>query len=283
MLSVFEFTDYRAFLNAYYQERKRANGGFSYQCLARQAGLGNKGYLHNVLSGQRTLSRTAAEKLARVVAPSSAESAYFEILVAFNHARTQRERERLLGQMNGIRSNRSDVRRIRELRRDQHDFYAQWYHTVVWSLLGMYRFRDDYRWLAAKVRPAIGVRQARQSVALLERLGLVSRTAAGYCRTTDTLVKPSAEVSRVALHQLHLANAELGKRAIDDFAPATRDVTALTLGVSEKGYARIREEVSALRARLLAIVAEDKGSTDVYQCNFQVFPVSDTKRKGKLI
>ena len=61
------------------------------------------------------------------------------------------------------------------LRQDQYEFISKWYHVVVRSLVDMYQFKNDYKWLAKMVNPPITVNQAKQSISLLERLGLIAK------------------------------------------------------------------------------------------------------------
>ena len=135
MPNVFEYADYRAYLNDYYAEQKAANGSCSYQALAQRAGLKNRGFLHSVMKGTKNLSAESAARLARVVTESQQAAEYFELLVAFARARGQREKERLFAQLNSVKSGKTGASRVRELRQDQFEFYATWYHAAVRAII----------------------------------------------------------------------------------------------------------------------------------------------------
>ncbi len=65
--NVFEFTDYREFIRAYYQMQKANNPHFSFQVFCMNAGFTNKGFVHNVMHGVKNLSRVSAMKFSRSI------------------------------------------------------------------------------------------------------------------------------------------------------------------------------------------------------------------------
>jgi uncharacterized protein (TIGR02147 family) len=231
---VFEYTDYRSYLSDYYKAHKGTSDVFSYQYLAHKAGFRNKGFVYNVISGTKNLSLSSAARLASVVTSTQREADYFVALVAFNQARSPREREVQFRRLSEVQCDRGNGARIREVRRDQYEFYAEWYHTAIWSLIGEYQFKGDFAWLAAKLHPRISVRQARRSVELLQRLGLVRATDDGSYETVDPLLRPDPKIASVAVHALHCATADLAREAIDELPVNERDITGRTFGSIEE-------------------------------------------------
>jgi uncharacterized protein (TIGR02147 family) len=62
--------------------------------------------------------------------------------------------------------------------------------------------------------------------------------------------------------------------AIERFGPADRDITSVTLGVSEETRNAIIERLAELRRELLELAEQDSSTEQVVQVNFQVFPLS---------
>ncbi len=167
------------------------------------------------------------------------------------------------------------------LRSDQYEFYSNWYHAAVRSIIGMYGFSDDYRWLAKIINPHITVTQAKRSVQLLERLGLIRRNEAGDCLIVDKSLTTGKDVMNVAFLNFHLACNDLAKRAFTAFPPHQRDMTGLTLGISEKTYERIREEIEAFQRKIMDLADNDEGADRVYQFDFNLFPMSNNDLQRK--
>ena len=89
-VDVFRYRDHREFLAVFYAQGKAA--GLSYRGFARAAGLGAPNYLKLVIEGKRNLSADMAERFARACRLNDEATEYFKLLVAFNHALDDGER-----------------------------------------------------------------------------------------------------------------------------------------------------------------------------------------------
>jgi uncharacterized protein (TIGR02147 family) len=171
MPNIAEYTDYRRFLKDYYDEAKHANPGFSYQVFSERAGIKSKGYLHNVIRGERTLDTAAVLGLARAMKLSKRETEYFENLVGMHNARTLAERNHFFERLSSIRIRGDSAWEPQLVRHDQYELYARLHYSVVRSLIDLLPVTDDYARLARNVRPSITPSQAKKAVELLLRLG----------------------------------------------------------------------------------------------------------------
>jgi uncharacterized protein (TIGR02147 family) len=59
-----------------------------------------------------------------------------------------------------------------------------------------------------------------------------------------------------------------------------RTFSCLTLGISEKGYKEIRQELRDFRSRVMKIATEDTADR-IYQFGFQLFPLSHRYNHGE--
>ncbi|MBN1128389.1 MAG: DUF4423 domain-containing protein, partial [Chitinispirillaceae bacterium] len=61
-----------------------------------------------------------------------------------------------------------------------------------------------------------------------------------------------------------------------------RNFSSVTLGLSPDGYRKMCDEIVASRFRQLEIAENDKDPGEVYQLNYQLFPVSRvTVKRGR--
>jgi uncharacterized protein (TIGR02147 family) len=69
----------------------------------------------------------------------------------------------------------------------------------------------------------------------------------------------------------------LGKaeQALDALPKEKRDISAVTVSLSEEAAAMVRWELKDLRRRILEMAKGDERPDQVYQCNLQFFPVSE--------
>jgi uncharacterized protein (TIGR02147 family) len=276
MPDISQYTDYRKFLSDYYAEAKQRSPSFSYQVLAARAGIKSKGFLHNVIAGKRPLDRAGMLGLAQALKLDPAQTEYFENLLALAHARTHRERNHYYEKLLSIRASGTRAWAPQQVRRDQYEYYTKLHHSVVRSLIDLHGLRGDYAGLAKRVWPRITESQARKSVALLARLGLVRKGAGGAWQVTSKSIATAPEVADVNVLNFHQQSGEVALRALSEFPRNRRNFTATTLGISAATYERMCEEIQTLRTRLMRLAEEDRAADRVYQINFQFFPVSNT-------
>jgi uncharacterized protein (TIGR02147 family) len=277
MVNVFEFTDYREYLKACFEERKLTDTRFSHRWLARRLDLSTSNFILLVMQGKRNLSSALSIRLSEVLGHSAKEAEYFENLVGFCQARSAREKERYFGRMSALRK-KAKVGRVEE---SQYEYYSKWYCCVVRSLIDMCDFRGDYAWLARTVRPAITVREARQAVRLLEKLGMVKRKPNGAYALTEKNITTGKEITGLAVANFHVRTAELAARAVRELPREERNVTGLTLGISRATYDRICERIGELQEEIIETASADDKADRVYQLNFQIFPMSSRNGKAR--
>jgi uncharacterized protein (TIGR02147 family) len=271
---IFTFTDYRKFLASYYEEKKTGTPSFSYHNFALKAGFTSKSAVLNVIRGRKNLSKASGLQLAEAMGLDKREAAYFEALVSFNQARNFKERAFSFERLNAVRPQSAEASSAKRLRQDQFEFYAKWYHVVIRSLIDAAPFKGDYRRLASLVYPAITPRQARDSVELLQRLGLAEKADDGSFRVTDNVLTTGPDVTSLAVQRFHLETMELAAQALQRLAAEERNISGLTLGISKEAYGRILDVIRECQQKIMDIAEKDRKADGVYQLNFHFFPVS---------
>lgn len=272
MPNIFGYLNYRDFLRDYYREEKARSPVFSFQYFANKAGFKSKSFLKLVIDGRKNLTGDSLAKMAKAMRLGPKAFSYFEDLVAFNQAESHKLRNLFFEKLMAYNS-RSPGRLIH---RNQYEFYSKWYHNTIRELVTWEDFRGDYEALAKRVKPPLSVRQVRQSVALLQKLGLIEKAGDGF-RQADSVITTGDEVASLAVQNFHLQNLFLAGESLDTVAPPDRDISCLVAGLSEKGFRLYKGEIQALRKRLLKIAKEDKGPVKVYHASFQLFPTSQEK------
>jgi len=271
-LSVFSSTDYRQYVRDRFMALKRGEERLSYKDICPQIGIKSTGHLTLILQGRANISVPLALRIAKYLGLNKRESEFFQYLVLFNQAKTHADKRDYFEKIMSFKESA-----VRLVHADQYEYYDQWYHAVVRALLSVYKVKDDFETLAKAVTPAISVDEARKSIELLVRLGLVNRDDSGYFRQTEAVVDTGATAGSVPLTNYALGLLDLGKGAFDRFDKEERLFSWVTLGVSKTGYGRMVEEMRAFRRKMYEIAAADGASERVYQVNIQAFPVSTEK------
>jgi uncharacterized protein (TIGR02147 family) len=275
MKSIFEYTNYRTYLKDLYKEKKRSQK-LTYRKFAELAGMNSSSWLLLLIKGQKNLTPDSAIRISRALGHSNAETEYFENLVSFNQAKTVESRNyhylRLRQVKKGLQAKgKLDIRFIAE---DQYEYYNKWYHPVVRSLVSKIPFKDNYGLLAKQLVPAISAGQAKQSVALLTRLGLIRKKPSGKWEQCDAVISTGDEVDSLNVINYHKQTLKKAEAVFDHCTKEQRDISGLTIGIGEKDFQRIKKKVQAFRKEIMKIAQASKAADRVYQLNTQLFPMA---------
>jgi uncharacterized protein (TIGR02147 family) len=265
---VFDYLDYRDFLRARYQSRKRENPAFSYRYIASRIGL-DSGTITRILKGERNLDPEMAGVLAKVFHLNDFEKEYFQALVLFCQAKNPMEKNLFLEKVLRLRGSK-----VKTLEERQYEFYRKWYLPALRELLNFFPYDGNPQKLARALRPSITPQEAREAVKLLQDLGLVEPDGKGGLRLTEKLITSGDAIRAVFIHNLQVSMAELGARALFDAGPHERDFSGLTLSLSPKGFQDIKDMIKVFRRDVLERARRDADVERVYQVNFQFFPLS---------
>jgi uncharacterized protein (TIGR02147 family) len=272
-----EYTDYRIYLKDCFTARKSSGLPTSNRWFAQKMNVNSSSWLTSILQGQKNLSSESANKISLILKHTSFESRFFEALVLFNQARTLDKRNQYYQEIVSLK--RSYY--VKKIEPDQYDFYSNWYHSVIRSYIGMHGFDGDYNMLASMISPPLSAAQAKKSVELLLRLGLISVDENQLYTLTDRSISTGSEVRSLAISNFHMETMRLAQESIDRYKQPERNIATMTLGISEKSYEQIQSLLAETRKKIAEIANNDDDADRVYQINFQTFPLSRKKKSPK--
>jgi uncharacterized protein (TIGR02147 family) len=269
LVNIFAYFDYRQYLHDAYAERRKENPNFSYRYIASKVGFSSPGFFANVLKGKKDISLKLALKFAELFKLGRKEKEYFEALILFNKATGASEKKDYLDRLLALRGSH-----VKKVEAHQYEYFEKWYYTAVREALALKPFRGDFRSLAGMINPTITVQEAKKSVELLERLGLIRKGADGSYERTDAVISAGDEISKVLINAYQYQAMDLAKHALDNLPSGTRNFSTLTLSISGSTYSAMIEELRSFRRRLLEMAQKSENVDRVYQMNFHVFPLT---------
>jgi uncharacterized protein (TIGR02147 family) len=272
-VSIYDFTDYRQFLQSYYQQQKACNPAFSYRYFAQKAGFNSSGLYKDIVDGRTGITRGLILKFALAMKLSSRQQEYFEMLVYFNEARTADEKTLYFERMMKFRNSKAF-----KVEKDQYDYYSKWYYIAVRELFSIGNFGDDYAAIARSLNPAIRKEEAEKAaVEVLKKLELIHKDNDGCYRVVDKILTSGSEVKSLTIANFQKAMMDIAKEAIDRHPTRHRDISTITFSVSKKTYEDIKAELIACRKRILSMVERSENEDRVGQLNMQLFPLTQIK------
>lgn len=272
---LFEYDNYRKFLQDYFEAKKRENHRFSQRQFCAKCGFSAHNYVTFVMQKKRNLSLVSIQKVIKGLGLSHKESLFFENLVLLNQAKTVEEKERYFDKLKQT----GRTSKFYRLNRQQFFFYEKWYYPVVRELMALCDWKHDPAILAKKVRPTISVQEAREATTLLIQTGMVIKKEDTYVLAHDFVT--SEHVPTYIKKKSRRDVLMKGVETIDSIAPEEKYVSYATLPMSKKVYDDVREKLDEVRQLILSSVEADQEPDEVYKVVLQMFPVSQIQKGGK--
>ena len=274
-VDIFTYTDYRTFLKDYYTFRKGQNHHFSYRSFGQKTGVASS-VLKDIITGRRNLTLSIMHRYASYMKLTNRETRYFETLVRFANSKNNTEKNEAFIDMVRMRGKSG----IKFLGIEHYEFFSKWYHSAIRELVTMPDFREDPEWIAKKLKPHITAAQVKKSLELLLSTGILTRDKRGNLIQKDAVISSEYEMASVALRNFQSQMIKLAGDAVESVPREEREISSLTLGVSERFYQRLKERIRIFKEEILNMIIEDKSDSEtVYQVNFQLFPLVSPKNE----
>jgi len=268
MVELFAYTDYRKYLRDFIDAGKENNAFQSLRYSARKMGV-DPGNLVKILNNERHLSPKAIEQTIAFFKFSEREGEYFRTLVAFAKAKKQSEIKRHFERL-------ASMKRVEpfEITSGFAEFYRTWYHAAITGLLSFFDFSGDYDALAKMILPSITPKQARDSIALLKKLGIIAANPSGLLKPVHDLMTTGDKWHASAIHEYQRETIRLAELALDELPRGIRDVSTVSFAVNEDDFKEVCSLAKEFRSSVLRIARESEKADRLYQINIQIFPMT---------
>ncbi|NLE01423.1 MAG: TIGR02147 family protein, partial [Fibrobacter sp.] len=182
--TIFDYLDYREFLNDYIEEKKKTVASYSIRALASKIQC-EPGFFNRIIRGERNLMAAHVVELGKVLKFSKKEQHYFELLVSYNDAKKQIERDHYFEQMQQFKK-----MNVKQVNVDQYQLYSHWYFLVIRELLNIVSCQKDSdnacRRIAKLLNPSVSVSDVREAIDVLAKLGVIRESEDKTLVLTDT-------------------------------------------------------------------------------------------------
>lgn len=267
--NIYPYTDYRNLLKDYYFFQKKEIRSFSYRYFAVKSGV-SASLFKDIIEGRRRLSLEVMHKYSAAMNLTPKEIDYFSAIVQFINSKTTEDKNFYFTEMLRLRGSSA----VKMIDKGQYEFFRSWYHSALREMVSLPDFVEDYELIAKRCIPKITAAQAKKSIEIMLHLGILLRDEKGALKPSDTVISSEYELKSLILRNFHSEMIGLAKEALDRFEPSEREISSLTLGVSQKCYDRIKERIRTFKQELLNMVIDDTTSSEIVcQCNFQLFPL----------
>lgn len=267
MPDIFAYLDYRDFLKDAYEKRRKLQPFFSYRFIGNKVGM-DSSYLTRLFQKKLHIGDDLVERMASVFELSGDSLEYFLNLVAFNKTRSEAQARVFHEQLLRLRG--VDYRVVRE---DEQEYFSNWIHVALRSLLDGHPFDGDYEALGAELFPPISGEEAKRAVFLLERLGMARRTDYGY-EILDVHLHSGDQWTSEAIKAFQKSTMELASRSLDAVPASQRDISTMTMNIDASALKELQGMIRKFQEDIAKLVESTPHSDRVYHLNIQLFPLS---------
>lgn len=267
---IFDYIDYREFLRDIFAQKKSECAFYSYRLFSQKAGFKSPNFLKLVIDGERNLTKESIFKTCKAFSLNKKESDYFENLVFLNQSKTLEEKNSYLAKIVKYRS-RSNAKLMEA---PELDYYSTWYNPVIRELVTAVNFHGDYKKLASCVIPPIRALDAERSVELLVRLNFIELKSDGTYKQNALSLTTGPQVRSLAVANYHKEMMRLAAESIERIPREMRDISSVTINLSDENYKVAIEKIQAMRKEILELAESENDNGTIAQFNLQIFPVS---------
>lgn len=270
MKTLYEYIDYRKFLDAYYLDKKKNTKYFSYRYFSQAAGIKSPSFLKQVIDGERNLTNSTIEKFSNALKFTNKEALYFRHLVLFNQATVNRQKQEHYVILRSMSINVKEA----VLNAAQYSLFDKWYTTVIRELVCFYDFNDDYEQIGKQLIPKIPGSAVKRTIKLLLELELIKKDKSEHYYQVEKAIVANEEITSMAVINFTKKMLEHAQSALENLNRFERNISGLTIGITPQNYDIISSEIEAFKDRIKRIVADDIDSSQVFQLNIALFPMS---------
>ena len=274
MKEIIEYTDYRKYIQDYYDERKRCSA-FTWRDFARAAGFSSAVYLKYVCEGKKNLSLGAAGSVANAMGLAGFENTYFVLMVSYAHAKGDAAKRAAFEERCAL----AHAHRVRVLGNEEFDYFKSWKNPVLREMAPHMPGAKPLE-MAHACKQKISATEVSETLDFLVKANLLRKDKNGnYHQTEKSVSMGPVDAVPVAARDMQRQMGEFAIKSLN-LPLSERDMSGITMGLTQRAYDRIRKEIADFRRRVIAIASEDEDTEQVYRMNIQLFPMSE-KLKGK--
>lgn len=266
-IDIYKFTHFRKYLDEYQAARSKVEPSFSRTEICNLLGLPKtRSYFADVLRGKKVSPRMVA-KFIEVLGLDKKEAKYFETMVKVDQAKTDALRKAAMEELLQQHPNPENI-----LNTDAYEYYNHWHNSALFAILDAMDVGDDLTPVQKRIFPKVTLGKLKDSLELLQRLGLARKNEEGYWKPTQESISSGPYNNADLIKQYQLQCFELSKQALITPPKAPTIMSTLTFSISSNAYKELEEAVQEFKAKARRIISQDKEKADgVYQLNLHMF------------
>lgn len=274
-LNVFNFKDYRVYLDEAIKLKRSENSSLSFRLISKKIGYSSPNFILLVIQGKRNLTAESIKKISQFLELKTNEKEYFKNLVFLNQSESFEDK---LEFSKKLLSSKSASEKT-HLTQDLLNYYSNWINIVIREMTLLSNFKADPEWIQKKIRSDVSTKEIKDSLQTLINLQLLQKTEQNSYKAAHVDLKTPDELRSEFVRAFHY---EMVNKAIQTFTTVDkefRDITSITVPISVELLPEIKKKISEFRHSIAEAAKNNPQATDVFQLNIQLFPLTKPEIK----
>jgi uncharacterized protein (TIGR02147 family) len=270
--SIFDFTDYRTYLQAVLSEKKQKNPQFSLRAFAPILQM-TPSSLSEILSGKKSISLEKALALGQALQLNVREITFLCYLIALEKCTDPLQKANLEKELTAFVVNKNRL----NLDLQTFQVIAHWECIALLELLTVHNDID-----CATMATTLGIAERNCEDALQQLLQsrLIAKIESGYQRTTKALIISAAH-HNLALKIYHSAMLEKARRALYEQSPAQRYTGTETLMIDPSLLPEAHRLMNECLDKLVGLFAASVKKTSLVHVQINLFELNHKTNQGE--
>lgn len=259
--------DYRSFLRAVLSEKIKQNPQYSLRAFSKNLQLA-PGFLSDVLNGRKNLSIQSVLKVVDGLNLSPKESAFFNLLVQLDSARTQETRLKIAQELESLFPKRTAA----NLGLDHFLIIADWYHAAILEMANSSAFVVN----ASSVSKYLGLTKLDAQIALdrLHRLELLELKSDKSYRKIQSSLLASSHAPHEGLRRFHKQMLQKAADSLESQTNVEKIVGSETFAFDPESLELVNEALEECFTKVVEIAKKSKKKKHIYHLGIQFFRIT---------
>lgn len=276
-LNIFDYTNHREFLKAYYDHTKSQVKNFSYRYFGMKAGFTSPNFLQRIINGERNLTKDFVPKFAEAMGLSKKEQQYFDALVSFNQAKTPESKRYYLELLHNLKKGSISS----TISDDQYEYVSRWYYPVIREMVVLPGFSEEPKWIRARLGNKLTCKEITEAIETLLRLELLKRDERGQLVQSESHISTAAEVASTGAYVFHQQILSIAKETLKTIEAENREFSGVTMTISKKQFKEIQAKIREFENNIVQYLADNPDVPEtVFQMNLMLFPFTASASRG---
>lgn len=268
------YHDYREFLRDWLAYRKASQSRFTVREFSKRSGIA-QGYITMVLSGARSLSLKALDKISVALELTESELMHLRRLVTLSESGNQ---EAQLGALSEIQRSRA-YRKLNPKEFEAYRYLSHWYYVAIRELAALPEFRLDAEWIQQRLEHKVSVAEVISALDFLFDQGFMQLSSDGSVSFKKKQVDCMGGVYRLALARFHSEMLGMAAKSIAVTERERRHILGHTFAIPEDRFGDLREILEDTLKRIQELGSRSVKPESVFHVALCAYPLTHKKER----